>query len=113
VNDGSTDNSLKILNEYSLKDSRIKIISKENGGQASARNIGIKEAHGEYIAFVDSDDFIEHTMFEKLYISSADQHKIPNFDAESEYKKLAPYREAFGLITGAEPEVLPEQAEEE
>ena len=67
IDDGSTDNSLNILNEYSSKDSRIKIISKKNGGQATARNLGIKEAQGEYIAFVDSDDFIENTMFEKLY----------------------------------------------
>ncbi len=67
IDDGSTDNSLLILEEYAAKDNRIKIISKENGGQASARNLGIKEARGRYIAFVDSDDFIKHDMFEKLY----------------------------------------------
>lgn len=67
VNDGSTDNSPNILKEYSKKDKRIKIITKKNGGQATARNLGIKEAQGEYIAFVDADDFIEPTMFEKLY----------------------------------------------
>lgn len=67
VDDGSTDNSANILKEYSKKDSRIKIITKENGGQATARNLGIKESKGEYIAFIDSDDFIEPEMFEKLY----------------------------------------------
>lgn len=74
INDGSTDNSLNILNEYAKKDSRIKIISKENGGQATARNLGIKEAQGEYIAFVDSDDFIEPKMLEKLYKKSKENN---------------------------------------
>ena len=72
IDDGSTDNSPYILKEYQKKDSRIKIITKENGGQATARNLGIKEAQGEYIAFVDSDDFIEPTMFEKLYTKAKD-----------------------------------------
>ena len=67
IDDGSTDSSPDILKKYSKKDKRIKIITKENGGQAIARNLGIKEAQGEYIAFVDSDDFIEPTMMEKLY----------------------------------------------
>lgn len=75
INDGSTDNSLDILNEYASKDNRIKIIDKENGGQATARNLGIKKAQGEYLAFVDSDDFIEPTMFEKLY-SKAEKNNL-------------------------------------
>ena len=70
IDDGSTDNSQNILNEYLKKDQRIKIITKENGGQASARNLGIKQAQGDYIAFIDSDDFIEPTMLEKLYTKS-------------------------------------------
>ena len=86
VNDGSTDNSLNILNEYSKKDSRIRIITKENGGQATARNLGIKMAKGEYIAFVDSDDFIEPDMLEKLYTKAKDNNldlamcKIATYD---------------------------------
>lgn len=67
VDDGSTDNSPSILEKFSSKDNRIKIFSKENGGQASARNLGIKKAKGKYIAFVDSDDFIKEDMFVKLY----------------------------------------------
>jgi glycosyltransferase involved in cell wall biosynthesis len=59
VNDGSTDDSLDILNEYASKDSRITIINKPNGGLSSARNAGLKAAKGKYINFVDSDDFIE------------------------------------------------------
>lgn len=67
INDGSSDDSLKILEEYSKKDDRIVVISKENGGQGIARNLGINLAKGEYIGFVDSDDWIEPDMFEKLY----------------------------------------------
>lgn len=67
VNDGSTDNSRAILQEYANKDSRIKIIDKENGGQSSARNLGIKAATGEFIGFVDSDDWIDINFYEKLY----------------------------------------------
>ena len=59
VDDGSTDGSVAILEEYTAKDSRIKVISKPNGGTASARNAGIKEAQGKYLFFLDSDDWIE------------------------------------------------------
>jgi glycosyltransferase EpsH len=59
VNDGSTDNSLSILKSYANKDNRIKIINKKNGGQSSARNEGIKYASGEYLTFIDSDDWID------------------------------------------------------
>ena len=67
VNDGSTDSSRTILEEYAKKDSRIKIIDKENGGLSSARNAGIKKAKGNFISFIDSDDWVDITMFEKLY----------------------------------------------
>ncbi len=67
VNDGSTDNSLRILEEYKEKyPDLIKIFSKENGGQATARNLGIMKASGEYIGFADSDDYVDRTMFEKM-----------------------------------------------
>ena len=61
VNDGSTDNSGKICDEYAQKDKRIVVIHKENGGVSSARNKGIEKAKGEWIAFVDSDDYISET----------------------------------------------------
>ena len=64
VNDGSTDKSLEICKEYEKKDSRITVIDKENGGVSSSRNAGIDAAKGEYIQFVDSDDFIEPQMCE-------------------------------------------------
>lgn len=63
IDDGSTDQSFEIMQSYE-KDARIKIFQKENGGQASARNLGIKKAEGEYITFVDSDDYIEKYMLE-------------------------------------------------
>lgn len=67
INDGSTDNSLDILETYAKNDKRIKIISKENGGLGAARNIGLKNSSGEFISFIDSDDFIELNMLEELY----------------------------------------------
>lgn len=67
IDDGSTDNSLKICEEYLNIDNRIKIKHKKNEGTASARNMGLNMAKGEWIAFVDSDDYIEKDMYEKLY----------------------------------------------
>lgn len=68
VNDGSTDNSLSILQEYQERfPEKVVLRTKENGGQASARNLGIEICTGEYIGFVDSDDCVDTTMFEKLY----------------------------------------------
>lgn len=67
VNDGSTDSSRQILEEYKNKDSRIKIIDKENSGYGNSMNIGLSYSTGEYIGIVESDDFVENTMFEALY----------------------------------------------
>lgn len=67
VDDGSTDNSGKICDEYLLRDSRIKVIHKNNGGLSSARNEGINISSGEYIGFVDSDDWVEPNMYEEMY----------------------------------------------
>jgi glycosyltransferase involved in cell wall biosynthesis len=68
INDCSPDNSLNILNEYAKNDSRIKIIDfKQNQGVAVVRNTGIDSAKGEFISFVDSDDFIDLEYYEKLY----------------------------------------------
>ncbi len=67
INDGSTDLSENIAKKYIKKHKNIKYYKKENGGQSSARNMGLKYANGEYIAFVDSDDYIELNMFEIMY----------------------------------------------
>ena len=70
VNDGSKDNSLEILNEFASKDSRVKVIDKENGGCGSARNRALDEASGEYIYFFDPDDMIENNALELAYDSA-------------------------------------------
>lgn len=67
VNDGSTDNSLNILRDYAQKDNRIIIISQENQGAAIARNNGLNNAKGDYICFLDSDDYVEYTFLETMY----------------------------------------------
>lgn len=66
VDDGSTDKSPLICEEFGKKDSRIKIIHKKNGGLSSARNIGIKKCHGEYVTFIDSDDYVDFKHIEIL-----------------------------------------------
>ena len=67
VDDGSTDKSGVICDEYGLKDNRIKVIHKKNGGLSDARNTGIDIAKGKYISFIDSDDWVDLQMFETLY----------------------------------------------
>lgn len=66
VNDGSRDSSGTICDEYARKDSRIRVLHKENGGLSSARNAGLDICRGEYIAFVDSDDWIEPDAYENM-----------------------------------------------
>lgn len=72
INDGSNDNSGKICDEYAAKDTRIKVFHKENGGVSSARNLGIDEAEGEWLCFVDSDDVLEENYLTALVKSSVD-----------------------------------------
>ena len=67
IDDGSKDNSGKICDEYVDMDSRVRVLHKENGGVSSARNMGLDHARGEWITFVDSDDWIEPTMYELMY----------------------------------------------
>lgn len=66
VDDGSTDGTGQLCDELAKKDDRIRVFHKENGGSSTARNLGIDRARGEYLGFVDSDDFISSTMYEKL-----------------------------------------------
>ena len=67
VDDGSTDRCPEMCDEYARKYKNVIVLHKKNGGLSEARNVGIEQAKGEWIAFVDSDDFVEFTMFEKLY----------------------------------------------
>lgn len=66
VDDGSTDNSGALAEKMALEDKRIRVFHKENGGSSSARNLGLSKANGDYIGFVDSDDYIEPEMYERL-----------------------------------------------
>ena len=75
VNDGSKDNSLAIVQEYAAKDSRVKIIDKENSGYGHSMNCGFAEATGEFIGIVESDDYADLNMFETLY-NIAKQHNL-------------------------------------
>ena len=76
VNDGSPDNSQVIIDKYVKKYKNVTCYKKENGGLSDARNYGIERCNGEYIAFVDSDDYVDKDMFEKLY----DKASSGNFD---------------------------------
>jgi len=96
INDGSTDNSLNILKEYASKDKRIRILDVKNGGQGLARNRAIKEASGEYLGFVDSDDWIDPTMFHDLYECAK------KFDADVTICEIAHYNSHNGIISQPE-----------
>lgn len=117
VDDGSTDDSLKILQEYQAKDSRVKVISQENGGAGKARNTGLAIAGGKYLSFLDSDDFFEPTMLEESYnkleesgvdfvVFQADQYwgnlssyLLQGWNIDS--SKIPPYRPiSFRSLTG-------------
>lgn len=92
INDGSKDNSLKILREYKEKDDRIVIIDKKNAGVSMARNDGIKKSTGKYIAFVDSDDWIESDAIETLYATLIEKNVDvvrANYNINFEYDKNA------------------------
>lgn len=67
IDDGSLDSSGKLCDEYATKDDRIKVYHKQNGGVSSARNLGLDVANGEYVTFVDSDDYIDENYVLKLY----------------------------------------------
>lgn len=108
VNDGSTDFTYQVCQEYSSKDTRIRVISKPNGGVSSARNRGIKEACGKYITFIDADDLPHANYLESLKVSMGEAHmaifpylavdsteKVRPLDVSSKVKF-----ERFGLCDG-------------
>ena len=74
INDGSTDDSLQILEEYAKKDSRIKVINQKNKGVSTARNVGMQNSTAEFVTFIDDDDFIDNNTYECTlkYINKAD-----------------------------------------
>mgnify|MGYP004464343387 FL=1 len=91
VNDGSTDDSHKILQEYYITDFRIKYLKKENGGLSDARNFGIQHATGDYICFLDSDDYLAENLFERLeknFIRFPDMIKYKMIKVDENDKEL-------------------------
>lgn len=80
VDDGSTDGTGALCDGLAKKDPRIRVFHKENGGSSSARNMGLAEARGEYLGFVDSDDYVEPDMYEKLY-AAIEQYGVPTAQA--------------------------------
>lgn len=93
VNDGSTDNSATILEEYSHKDGRFKVVNQPNGGLSAARNTGLKAAAGEYVLFLDSDDWIEDNALEILS-NDLDDEDMLCFSGRRYYEHEGLYHEA-------------------
>lgn len=92
VNDGSIDNSKDIIESYKSIDYRIKLINQENQGVSSARNNGINNAIGEFIGFVDSDDYVDEDMYETLYKSIKHNNSdliVSNWEVELDGKKIS------------------------
>lgn len=87
IDDGSTDNSLKICRKYENLDDRIKVFHQKNSGVSTARNVGILNALGEYVSFIDSDDTIESTMYEELYnlVNKEKDYKVDIVDCGFNY----------------------------
>ena len=93
IDDGSPDNSGKICDEYAEKDSRIRVFHKENGGVASARQIGLDNAIGDYTIHIDPDDWVDPNMLEELYAKAKEADAdIVICDYWVNYKKYERYR---------------------
>ena len=106
VNDESKDKSLDILNEYSKKYSNIKVISQKNTGLGGARNTGLKNASGEYVGFVDADDFVEKDMYQKLYDAAIKEKaeismcNLKFYPPDVKTKKTIWFKEYKGIVDG-------------
>lgn len=99
VDDGSPDRSGDICDEYAQKDNRVKVIHKQNGGQSTARNAALDVSVGDYVGFVDGDDWIEQEMYEKLLemlkAEDADIVQCGWYKVDSKGKKECPYTNSF------------------
>lgn len=112
VNDGSTDASAEILREYAARDARVVVLEQENAGQGAARNRGLEHARGEYVAVVDSDDFVSPNFLESLYRAAAAhgadvaystdvQLRMPDGSSKAKWMGVPPHT---GLLTHRERE---------
>lgn len=115
VNDGSPDNSQDIIEQYKKKYPEIiKSFTKKNGGLSDARNFGLKHAAGEFVGFVDSDDFVEHDMYEKMLRKAQDTDSDVvvcriNRISESTGKSVVqdmPHKNSFGSSVKESPEII-------
>ncbi len=115
INDGSTDNSLKILNQYSLQDKRIKVQTQANSGPAIARNLGLKIATGKYLMFCDSDDWYEPDMCEVMHKTIISQkvdvvvcgcHIIEEDDNGRPQGELAYYQNKYEKLQDITPKLI-------
>lgn len=109
VDDGSPDNCPKMCDDYAEKDSRIKVVHKENGGLSDARNAGMKVATGEYVSFIDSDDYVSLDFYETLFQTMIDNdsdivecgvvkfYEDNNFDEYSDDLKVTNYDTLYAL----------------
>ena len=104
VDDGSTDRSGAMAEKFALEDRRIKVFHKENGGVSSARNLGIDKARGEYIGFVDSDDWIEMDMYEYLLKNALEQNADIAVCSRAERYRAQTVFRAWECVTILEPE---------
>ena len=103
IDDGSTDGTSELCDKIKEKDNRIRVFHKENGGSSSARNLGIEHAKGEYLGFVDSDDFISPNMYEELINATLEYHvpiaQVSRDEIDDKGNKLpdvcTPPKEAF------------------
>ena len=87
INDGSTDSSGRLCDILAIHDSRIMVIHKKNGGVSSARNLGLQNAKGEYVGFIDADDWIDPEMYETLYMATKQyEADIAMCDVLTEYE---------------------------
>ena len=100
VDDGSKDESLSILESYAAQDHRFRVIHKENGGSSSARNAGLKVASGDYVGFMDADDYIESDMYENLLRAydedaDADVTQILSCEEDESGRQVKAFGEGF------------------
>lgn len=101
IDDGSSDDSGKICDEYASKDSRIHVVHKKNEGVSIARNVGIEMSKGEYIGFMDSDDWAEHEMFKEMMDAAVETHvDIVICDMLNIYEDGRKKLDTISLLTG-------------
>lgn len=109
VDDGSTDNSGRIAEQYALQDKRIRVVHQRNGNPGATRNVGLELATGEYIGFVDSDDWIEPEMYKKMYdsmVSNGSELVVCGVSVEYTHEKRYIQQQVEKDYTEYEPEHL-------